>query len=223
MIWIEVKLPNKETLLLMGGYREWSYFKELKIAKSNSLQSQLERLEIMLNSITKAKQTSNQVIIIMDSNLDTSPDNHHNLQHKVEKLMEKFANTIETLNLDIVNKEFTRYVNHQNPSTIDHFITNSTNKKANILTKNVTFSDHCLLQAFYKVKIQNNTQFKKVRDWKLFNQQNIDKYFNINENLNKVFDTENPEISAKILQDELNLILNKLSLARVGSKRAYFI
>ena len=48
-IWIEIKINNKHSILVMGGYRQWRLFRQLNIHDSHKTNRQIERFKIILN------------------------------------------------------------------------------------------------------------------------------------------------------------------------------
>ena len=83
----------------------------------------------------------------MEDNIDTSDSASHNKMYRIQQLYDDLQNYISTFNLNLHNKEFTRYVPHQPPSTIDHISSNCPRKNLFeicnrysyfLLTKNMT-------------------------------------------------------------------------------------
>ena len=54
MIWIEIKLNTKKSILIMGGYRQWRLLKFFDDADSGLSNKQLERLKTIIDSWERA-------------------------------------------------------------------------------------------------------------------------------------------------------------------------
>ena len=103
----------------------------------------------------------------MDDNIDTSDSASHNKMYRIQRLYDDLQNHISTFNLTLHNKEFTRYVPHQPPSTIDHISSNCPRKNLFeicnrysyfLLTKNMTWFDEIHKATFELLKNQTILQ-----------------------------------------------------------------
>ena len=54
MIWIEIKLNTKKSILIMGGYRQWRLLKFFDEVDSGLSNKQLERLKTIIDSWERA-------------------------------------------------------------------------------------------------------------------------------------------------------------------------
>ena len=54
MIWIEIKINPRKSILFMGGYRQWTLLKSLNQANSGSNKQQIERLKTIIDSWERA-------------------------------------------------------------------------------------------------------------------------------------------------------------------------
>ena len=48
-IWIEIKINNKHSILVMGGYRQWRLLRQLNIQDSHKTNKQTQRFKLILD------------------------------------------------------------------------------------------------------------------------------------------------------------------------------
>ena len=130
-IWIEVETDEKRTFLICGFYRQWTIPKKLR--KTNQY-TPSQRLKFLMDGFKKASKENKDIVSLSDTNIDTSVNagsGHKYISTKVEKDFYKY---IEENELMIMNEEYTRFMDGQDPSCIDHIITNSPKKLKNVAT-----------------------------------------------------------------------------------------
>ena len=69
IIWIEVKLSKRKSILIMGGYRQWQLLRFYNDGESGSVNSQLNRLKLITESWANAIKEGKSVVVMMDDNL----------------------------------------------------------------------------------------------------------------------------------------------------------
>ena len=74
-IWIKVKTGKRSSVLIMGGYRQWTLPSILNFPNSNHPDNQLIRYNTIESQIRKALSTNSRTVIGWDSNLDTTEEN----------------------------------------------------------------------------------------------------------------------------------------------------
>ena len=189
-IWLKIKPKNTKPFLIMGGYRQWSLPRDLGFNDSKNIKYQIERLQTILNSIEQAKALNLDIVILMDSNIDTSDNNSHNIRFNIKKLYDMWTGFLGDNNLVILNTELTRFVSHQDPSTIDHIISNCPAKLGPIRTIKNNISDHCMLTTIYKSKgFKSEPKFKIIRNFQNVTHENLRDLILDNQNLEHIFET----------------------------------
>ena len=151
-IWVEIKLPQNKSFLIMGGYRQWRTPKKMGIKNSVSTENQIKRYRSILENWTKASLEGKDIIIMMDDNVDTLSNTEHNKKFKVSRIYNMHQEHLHANNFCQHNHKPTRYVSHQAPTCIDHIYSNCANKIVHPETIRIPFSDHTLLRAIYKTK-----------------------------------------------------------------------
>ena len=119
-----------------------------EVKKNESIFSKPE-VEILMESFKIVAKENKDIVYMSDANIDTSPNagsGHKFCSTKVEKEFNKY---IEELDLTIMNNEYTRFRQDQDPSCIDHIITNCPKKMKNIATHTNSISDHETVSATY--------------------------------------------------------------------------
>ena len=117
----------------------------------------------------------------------------------------------------IMNEEYTRFMDDQDPSCIDHIITNSPKKLKNIATHVNGISDHETISATYHPDGRKPIVAEIVtRNTKNITSDTMERELSQNENLHKVFDMEEPDDIAVTMLDEFNNIINTLAPPRVA-------
>ena len=222
-IWVQVNIPKRKAILIMGGYRQWQ---QLKIYDNNNTKTpkkQLERLNLIIQKWEIALKEKKDTLVLMDDNIDTNVNNRHNKTYNILQLNEVMQEHIINNNLTIHNNKFTRIASHQPPSCIDHIYSNCVNKIINVKTHNNIFSDHCILTAQYNANTTlYHPKFIKSRNTKLLNRNNLLNYLNHSENLQKIFRYDDPDLVALILHVELNTIINSIApVKKIQYKKNY--
>ena len=77
-----MKINNKHSILIMGGYTQWRLFKQLNIQDIHKTNKQIDRFKIILNQWENAINENKEVIILMDTNIDTLTDSNDNKANK---------------------------------------------------------------------------------------------------------------------------------------------
>ena len=73
---------------------------------------------------------------------------------------------IQKNSLKVHNEDFTRFSSCNEPSVIDHIVSNCPEKLSCVSTNLNTVSDHCHLTCNIFIRIPKSTQvYKKIRDW----------------------------------------------------------
>ena len=119
-----------------------------------------------------------------------------------------------------MNEEYTRFMNGQDPSCIDHIITNSPKKVKNIATHVNSISDHETVSATYHPDGRKPTIAEMVtRNTKNITSDNMEKELSQNEKLRKLFEMEEPDDIANTMLEEFKNIIDKLAPSRVTQVR----
>ena len=101
------------------------------------------------------------------------------------------------------------YYHNDSVSKLDHIYSKSIGKINNIRTIITGYSDHCIILFNYNTKFDNTKpKFAFKRDKYLLTTHTLKSYIENNQNLNSIFNYEDPEIITNILTSELNLIIN---------------
>ncbi len=215
-IWIQVNIPKKKPILIMGGYRQWQLLKILDKSNTKTPKKQLERWQSILDKWKKALDEKRDTIVMMDDNIDTNKYNSHNKNYNIIELYERLQQHLIDYGLTIHNNNFTRYVPHQPPSCLDHITSNCSNKISNVKTHRNVFSDHCVITAQYDAIVNiYHPKFIKSRNNKLLNGHTLKKYIKNSYLLNSVFRHSDPELITNIIQIELNSIINAIAPQKI--------
>ena len=215
-IWIQVNIPRKKSILVMGGYRQWQLPKSFDKTNTKTAKKQLERWNLILDKWQLALKEKRDTIVLMDDNIDTSLNNNHNKNYNIKQLFDNYQKHINENNLTLHNSDFTRIVSHQPPSCIDHITSNCCNKIINVKTHNNIFSDHKIITAQYNAVLKiYHPKFIKSRNFRLLTTEAISLYINNSYLLNSIFRYDNPEIITNIIQIELNAIIDSIAPAKI--------
>ena len=212
-IWLEIKLKNQGSILVMGGYRQWALGKELdKNGNSKSIKAQLERYKSIALNIEKAIGENKDTIICMDDNFDdlegNKYTNKYNAKNGLQKLLDIRQNIMNNCNLVIHNKKAT-FFKLDSQSRIDHIYSNCMGKILNLRTIITGMSDHCLINFTYRTKNVNiKPKFAFQRDKYLLTSHELGNYVDHNFELNTIFHSHDPNVIAETIIRELNLIIN---------------
>ena len=245
-IWIQIKTSNKKCITFMGGYRQWKLPKALiniindpnhqiiinnvKLDKLQNAQqykelvnSQLKRYNLILQQWNKALMERNHTIVLMDDNIDTSLNANHNKKNSITNLYDQLLNHINNNDITQHNNNYTRYVSHQPPSTIDHIYSNCPNNIKNICTNRNIFSDHCTITGQYHSKeTLYQPKFFFKRNVKLLTKCELTKYILLSTPLQTIFQSQDPNYIANTIMNELNNIIEIIAPAKkVQFKKKY--
>ena len=148
----------------------------------------------------------------MDDNLNTLPNADFTGRGHIRDMIDHYESFLNDHNLVTMNEEATRFCSGTEPSCIDHITTNCPDKLFNINTVKSIFSDHCGLVGNFKNK---NMSYKpkriKIRNHRALSKIKLENAIIFNENLNSIFNQNDPDIIAHTLQIELNTIINSIA------------
>ena len=210
-IWLDIKIKGGKSLLLMGGYRQWSLLKQCNIPQSKSNKQQVSRFKTTLDNWGKAMGEDKDVIVATDDNIDSSNSNHNN-KYSINNLRNMLSNHLNQYNLAQINFDHTRIVSHQQPSCIDHIYSNCMNKITSVRTVTNIDSDHKYIVCRYLTKEPQYKPKKFLkRDYSELNGHNINKCLDQSPYLNDIFTSNDSNFIAETIQLELNTIFNVLA------------
>ena len=69
----------------MGGYRQWRLLDNIQ-TDSHKTHRQIERFQTIIKQWTTALNENKEVIVLMDTNIDTMTDSNHNKTNKITTL-----------------------------------------------------------------------------------------------------------------------------------------
>ena len=111
-----------------------------------------------------------------------------------------------------MNSEFTRYASHQDPSTIDHILTNRPLLLSNKTTETNIISDHCSLILKYNFKPDiSPPKFNMKRNFNLLTIDKLRMAVAKNIKLQNLTQLTDPNLIAETLHNELNFIIDTLA------------
>ena len=171
-IWVKICNKGRKVLTVGAIYREHQLIIQDSQEDSGSDSKQQERWAYFVNSWLKAARGNKNVIVIGDTNLDFKkwalPD------PPKTNMVDRVKSDIETLGFFQMVTDITRSWPGQPDSLIDQIWMNSPGKLLSHKNLPRTFSDHNLLIAFLKLKMESGDRHDILRrDRKNFN---VDKY-----------------------------------------------
>ena len=123
MIWIEVTL-ERSSILVMGAYRQFTIPQKIRKKVTDKKENPDYRFNLILEMIMKALKENKEVMIMMDTNIDTSTNRVRDI-HTPSRMKRNFEEFLEKKSLCILNEEFTRFESGKEPTCIDHIVTNA--------------------------------------------------------------------------------------------------
>ena len=102
-----------------------------------------------MDGFKKASKENKDIISLSDTNIDTSANAGSGHRYYSTKVEREFYKYIEEYQLTIMNEEYTRFHTGQDPSCIDHIMTNSPKKLKDIATHLNSILDHKTISATY--------------------------------------------------------------------------
>ena len=138
-------------------------------------------------------------------------------------LYDTFCTFIEDNKLTLHNHEFTRYSPNQDPSIIDHIVSNMDTKVGSVATTKNIFSDHCHLHTHISIDVPNTRpRFRYHRNLKLITREMLLEVLNATPHIYGAFNYTDPENIANVMVYELNRIIETLApLKRFQVKRFF--
>ena len=215
MIWIKVFIKNHEPIIVCSAYRQWSLPAILELKNSKDIKSQRARFKTYLDGIRRALNLKLVTIVLHDVNIDISPNNNHNSQFNIKSIFDTYNCFLNDNDLSILNSKFTRYAPHQNPSTIDHLITNRPSLFSDVTTITNCISDHCTLMVNFKIKAEIYwPRFKFNRNLKKLTSDSLKLAVAKNHKIQNLMRYDDPNYVAETLNNELNFIIDELAPRR---------
>ena len=208
---IEVKF-NKFSFIVIGYYRQWAVPGE---PYSDSPASQILRFNKFTKLINKIGG-NNKILVASDTNLDMHDFSITAAPHLVE-MRDSFHDLLVTQNFAIHNEEPTFFRKGSRPSFIDHLWSNMAHHISNVVTDHHPLSyDHKFIALTVGTSGDSPLpRFIQIRDWKGMSQINLKIAVESNENLHKIFHSEDPDFIAETIQSELNNIVEMLAPSKV--------
>merc|ERR1712240_978051 len=203
-VWIELKIPNENNILISSIYRQWALPKALGIPKSNNMHNQSTRWTTVLKQWTKAHKEKKEIIVLTDDNIDHN-NSTFNTNYKVSNIRDMTVEFLTDNNYTTHNELQTYYVKQQPISCIDHIYSNCPHKITNVSTHNTGRSDHSILTAIYHTKapIAPRRQYFSRKKYKL-TKHALNQHLEHNQILKSVFTYTDPNLIADIIMSELN-------------------
>ena len=188
---------NRQTdkLTIAAYYRQWSLPKDI-ITNYNQVDRYKDATEICTNII---KNTSNEFILIGDDNIDTLSDsnaykNFNN--HEIKEIRHNFM--IENSLISHHNKA-TFYRKGQ-ASCLDHIYSNCHTRIKNVTVEKDILSDYKIITCLYNNKKLNlSTTYRTKRDFSLITTESLLHYIDMTNNIDQVFNTDDPNTIAEII------------------------
>ena len=182
------------------------------IKNSNENSLQIQRFESILENWQNVLKLNNNSIVSMDTNVDTNPASKSHNYYLGKKLFDRFMDFIENNKLFIHNTEFTRYAPHQDPTIIDHIVSNCQNRLTNVVTKPFFVSDHCYLHTTINIDVPISLpKFKTKRDQKLLHREAIVTALEVNPYIYEALNYQNPNYISDVIINGLNFIIEALA------------
>ena len=186
------------------------------IFNSNSPNAQTDRFETILEGWKKALAKQRQVVLIMDSNIDTYPLSKHHKRQPDKDLYNRLLEFTNENNIKIHNNAFTRYAPNSDPSVIDHVFSNIPAKLTFVETLPSFISDHWYLK--FKINIEIPAKPAKLivrRDYSKVDTEYLRLAIENNQALNQVFNYLNPNIIGPTIINEFNNIVENRAPAKI--------
>ena len=153
---------------------------------------------------------------MMDDNLDSNNNGNHNKFYNIQNLYDIWLKHINKYNITQHNFKLTHFRPNRNPSSLDHIYSNCPLKINNVTTDNNALSDHSIITGIYNDKeIKIDPTFVTIRKHKNLTDKKIQDAVKNLEYLNSIFNYEDPNKIANILQVELNTIIDYLTEPKV--------
>merc|ERR1712240_219430 len=203
-VWIELKIPNENNVLISSIYRQWTLPKALGIPKSNNMHNQHIRWTTVLKQWTKSHKEKKEIIVLTDDNIDHN-NSTFNTNYKVSNIRDMTGEFLTSNNYTTHNEAQTYYVKQQPISCIDHIYSNCPQKITGVTTNNTGKSDHSILTAIYHTKapIAPRRQYFSHKKHKL-TKHALNQHLEHNDILKSVFTYTDPNLIADVVMSEIN-------------------
>ena len=200
----------------MGAYREWKYLKKMNQPNSIKSKQQIDRYQKLLDQWETASMEGKEVIVLIDSNIDTRHNSSHNSTFKVNSLHSMLTEHMNKHNITQHNFQLTHFPPQKSSSCLDHIFSNSPNKISNVTTHKNIHSDHSYITAIYNsIDTIYYPKFIKIRKNQLLTKHNLEQYIDHNQNFKDILNMTDPDQIACNLQLELNTIINSIAPAKI--------
>ena len=93
----------------MGGYQQWRLPKQLYLPNSNKSKNQIERFEKILNQWKRAILEQKDIMVLMDSNIDTGIGSNHNNNYDITPLYTLLTQFLDKHNITQLNTKNTHF------------------------------------------------------------------------------------------------------------------
>ena len=94
LIIIKIELENCDSVILISGYRQWRLPAKINLNNKSCEPKLKKKFKTYLECIKKALGLGLDVICLQDTNIDTSPNNNHNIKYNIRELYNIFSISI---------------------------------------------------------------------------------------------------------------------------------
>ena len=141
-IWLKIRFNRSKWLYLCGAYRQWRLPSETGMYTSGCSQEQVAGLHKIIEQVRDAGKLSKHLLVAGDLNIDMSVDKDTVTGDDLKHLIPIYEEFLNKDGLAIMNTEKTRFQSNQDPSFVDHLVSNVPQNFDNIQTKKALISDH---------------------------------------------------------------------------------
>ena len=127
-----------------------------------------------MKQIREASKLTSHLLVAADMNLDLSVDKDTTARDDIKHLLPIYQDFLNDDHFAVMNTEKTRFQINQEPSLIDHLVSNTPQNFDNIETKKALISDHRMVMCYYHVdEIVESPRMIFKTNWSGLNSENI--------------------------------------------------
>ena len=213
---LTVKTSAKKHHTVVANYRQWKGTAPTCDFNERNDDHSIKRFKEMLKVWEEAIKLGNPTTIVGDINIDRHEPNDPESRADIKNLIPMLKDFQSNHNVVLTNKEPTRYRHGQRPSLLDLILTTRPQNLCEIFNISNFCSEHMGVHCKIKInKLLVNQQFRKVRNRKNLIASILMPLIEDNDNLQGIFRTSDPDVIARTLTDEIDVIIEKVAPSKM--------
>jgi hypothetical protein len=226
-VWLQVHKKNKESILVMCGYREWRVPGQGE--QSGSLEEQIKRWKVVLGQWEKALDEGKETINMMDANLDALTWTKENLpaSHssvRLRPLTKALFEKIIPRGVVQMVQTVTRAERGTSGACLDHIYTNRPDRMGKVEAEYTGMSDHKMVSVRrYGADLKQGQRMRRKRMFKNFDKLKFKDAVEKMPEIKECMEAKDADSAAERLTNGLCRVLDEMAPVKTVQIRRNYV